>query len=71
MQIKQNMANIADEKEENIALISNRSDGFYISYLKGNEPPKVNDSSIGEKSIRLANNSNISVGSAKVLFYIS
>ena len=35
IQIKNNMSNISDEKENNIAMISSRSDGFYISYLKG------------------------------------
>lgn len=70
MQIKQSMANITDAKEENIALISSRSDGFYISYLKGKHPPLVNDSSIGEKSMRLKNNSRITIGSQELLFYI-
>ena len=69
MQIKQSMANLADAKEKNIALISNRNDGFYISYLKGS-PPKVNKVSIGEKSVRLESNSHISIGSQELLFYI-
>lgn len=70
MQIKKSMTHIADAKEENIALISNRSDGFYISYLKGRQPPLVNDASIGEKSVRLESNSRISIGSQELLFYI-
>ncbi len=70
LQIKQNMTNISDEKEDNIALISNRSDGFHISYLKGEYPPKVNNASIGEKSTTLATNSRISIGSQEILFYI-
>lgn len=70
LQIKQSMANISDAKEENIALISNRNDGFYISYLKGEKPPLVNNASIGEKSARLENNSRITIGSQELLFYI-
>ena len=70
IQIKQNMTNITDDLEDNIALISNRSDGFYISYLKGEQPPTINSVSIGEKSTRLANNSKIFMGSQEILFYI-
>lgn len=69
MQIKQSMANLEDARKKNIALISNRNDGFYISYLKG-APPKVNNVSIGEKSTRLESNSHITIGSQELLFYI-
>ena len=69
-QIRQQMRNISDEQEANVALVSKRSDGFYISYLKGDEPPKVNDISIGEKSLKLENNSEISLGNQKILFYM-
>lgn len=70
IQIKTNMTNISDEQADNIALISSRSDGFYISYLKGTQPPKINNVSIGEKSTALATNSRISLGSQEILFYI-
>ncbi|MCN4143850.1 MAG: FHA domain-containing protein [Thiohalomonas sp.] len=70
-QIKKNMSNISDDKENNIAMISNPSDGFYISYLKGKKPPMVNNVSIGEKSTRLANNSRISLASQEIRFYIN
>lgn len=69
LQIKQNMMNIADDKGNNVALISNRQEGFYLSYLQG-KPPKVNKKSIGENSIKLENNSYISIGKVNVLFYI-
>jgi len=69
VQIKKNMANISDEHEHNIAMIANRSDGFYISYLKGKHSPKVNNKRIGERSTRLENNSRISLGSQDILFY--
>ncbi|MCU7939676.1 MAG: hypothetical protein KZQ64_01135 [gamma proteobacterium symbiont of Bathyaustriella thionipta] len=65
------MTNISDEQKANIAMISNRSDGFYISYLKGDQPPTVNNRNIGEKSMHLENNSRISLGSQEVLFYIN
>ena len=71
IQIKGNMTNISDEQEDNIAMISSRSDGFYISYLKGAQAPKINNVSIGEKSIILATNSRISLGSQEILFYIN
>ncbi len=69
-QIRQKMRNISDEHEDNIALISKREDGFYLSYLKGDEPPKVNDISIGEKSLKLENNSEILIGEQKILFFM-
>ena len=68
-QIKQNMMNISDDSGEHVALISNRRDGFYLSWLQG-QPPKVNKKSIGEKSFRLDNNSSIAVGKTSILFYI-
>ena len=69
-QIRQKMRNISDEHEDNIALISKREDGFYLSYLKGDEPPKVNNISIGEKSLKLENNSEILIGEQKILFFM-
>ncbi len=70
IQIKKNMINISDENEDNIALISNRAGEFYLSYLKGDEVPEVNGISIGEKSTKLDNNSNITIGAQEILFYI-
>ncbi|WP_198265706.1 FHA domain-containing protein [sulfur-oxidizing endosymbiont of Gigantopelta aegis] len=69
IQIKKNMTNISDDKAKSVALISNRADGFYISYLKG-ASPKVNNAVIGEKSTLLPSNSRISLGSQDILFYI-
>lgn len=70
LQIKKGMTHVSDEQENNIALISNRSDGFYISYLKGKQPPEVNNVSIGEKSAKLTTNSRISLGTQDILFYV-
>ncbi|MCU7836471.1 MAG: FHA domain-containing protein [gamma proteobacterium symbiont of Taylorina sp.] len=69
-QIRQKMRNIHDEQEDNIALISKRNDGFYISFLKGDEPLRVNSVSIGETSLKLETNSKISIGSQEILFFI-
>ena len=62
--------NISDEQENNIAMISNRPSGFYISHLKGKHSPKINNVSIGEKSTKLSSNNRISLGSLEILFYI-
>ncbi len=70
IQIKQKMINVNDENKDNIALISNRTDGFYLSYLKGDKAPELNGISIGEKSIKLDNYSNIAIGSQEILFYL-
>lgn len=70
IQIKKGMTHVSDEQESHIALISNRSDGFYISHLKGDQPPEVNNTSIGEKSTKLTTNSRISLGSQDILFYV-
>ncbi len=69
LQIKQSMMNISDDSGENVALISNRHNGFYLSYLQGT-PPKVNKKSIGMNSIKLENNSYIAIGTINILFYI-
>ena len=68
--IGKKMRNISDEKEENIALISKRGNDFYISYLKGDKPPIVNNISIGEKSFKLDNNCEISIGNQKIVFFM-
>ena len=70
MHIQHNMITITDDKEDNVAMISNRTDGFYISFLKGSKPTEVNKTSIGDKSVKLEDNSNISLGSQEVLFYL-
>ena len=70
IQIKNNMTNVADDNEQNIALISNRKDGFYISYLQGDQPPRINNNSIGEKSVKLEDNNRISIGAQELLFYL-
>lgn len=70
IQIKNNMTNISDDSEENVALISNRKDGFYISYLQGDEHPRINSTSIGEKSVKLEDNNRISIGKQELLFYL-
>ena len=71
IQVKKNIMNISDEQENNIAMISNRPSGFYISHLKGDKPPMVNNMSIGKKSVQLADKSRISLGSQEILFYIN
>jgi len=68
-QIKLSMMNIADEQSDNIALVSNRHDGFYLSHLKG-KPPKIDKKSIGENSVLLANNTQIIIGDLHILFYL-
>ncbi len=70
LQIKKNMTNISDEKSEHVALISVRSDGFYLSYLKGKHSPTVDTVSIEEKSTKLTSNCRITLGSQEILFYI-
>ena len=71
LQIKKNATKISDAIGDNIAMISSRSDGFYLSYLKGEKPPLINSKRIGEKSERLADNSKIVLGTQEVLFYLS
>lgn len=68
--IQHNMITISDDKEDHVAMIANRSDGFYISFLKGDKPPEVNKTSIGDRSEKLEDNSTISLGSQEVLFYL-
>ena len=71
LQIKKNATQLSDAVGDNIAMISSRSDGFYLSYLKGKKPPLINNKRIGEKSERLTDNSKIVLGTQEVLFYLS
>ncbi|WJW74784.1 FHA domain-containing protein [Thiohalobacter sp. IOR34] len=52
------------------AMISRRSDGYYLSHLEGDEPPQVNQQPIGERSRRLADGDQIRIGRLELHFFL-
>ena len=69
MPVKQSMINI-NHQDKDIALISNRKDGFYLSHLRGAQPPRVNDKEIGDHSVCLKDKCRIQVGPLELMFYL-
>ena len=52
------------------AVITKRSDGYFISHLEGKYPPSVGSESIGDRSIKLSDGDTIKIGNIKMQFYM-
>lgn len=52
------------------ALITRRSDGYFISHLEGKYPPLVGDQPIAEKNHKLNDGDTIQIGNVKMQFYL-
>jgi len=51
------------------AMVAHRGDGYFISHLEGDTPPKVNQSSIESHSLRLKEGQIIILGQTHMRFY--
>ncbi|MCW8906055.1 MAG: FHA domain-containing protein [Sedimenticola sp.] len=51
------------------AVIAHRNDGYYLSHLEGDIPPKVNSRSIGDHSVRLKEGHEIQLGGIRMRFH--
>lgn len=51
------------------AVIAHRNDGYYLSHLEGDTPPKVNNRSIGNHTVRLQEGVEITLGDTKMRFH--
>lgn len=51
------------------AVIAHRNDGYYISHLEGDAPPRVNNQSIGNRCVRLQEGYEIQMGSTRMRFH--
>lgn len=51
------------------AVIAHRNDGYYLSHLEGEIPPKVNSRCIGNRSVRLQDGQEIQLGSIRMRFH--
>ncbi|MCW8943510.1 MAG: FHA domain-containing protein [Sedimenticola sp.] len=51
------------------AVIAHRNDGYYLSHLEGDVPPKVNNCSIGNHTVRLEDGQEIILGTTKMRFH--
>lgn len=52
------------------AIIARREDGYYISHLEGDTPPRVNDESVGDSSPRLNAGDRVHIGKLELHFYL-
>jgi len=53
-----------------MAVIAHRNDGYFLSHLEGEMPPKVGDLSIGDKAWQLNDSDVIQIGNIKMQFYL-
>ncbi len=51
------------------AMIAHRGEGYFISHLEGDTPPKVNHTSIENSSMRLEDKQIIELGKTRMRFY--
>ncbi|WP_428604815.1 FHA domain-containing protein [Sedimenticola sp.] len=51
------------------AVVAHRDDGYYISHLEGDVPPKVNNRSIDNRSVRLEDGCEILLGNTRMRFH--
>ncbi len=66
--LKKNMTRIGNPKA-GIAVISRRKDGFYISALENPKKLEVGSTSVGNKSLKLANNDIITINDVSMQFF--
>jgi pSer/pThr/pTyr-binding forkhead associated (FHA) protein len=52
-----------------LAIIAHRDDGYYISHLKGEYAPLVNEQAIGDTAHKLNNTDHIAVGTLAIQFF--
>ena len=52
------------------ATIAHRRDGYFLSHLEGNIPPKVNSQSIGKQSHQLFDGDTIRIGNTRMIFHL-
>jgi len=53
------------------AMIARRNDGYYLSHLQGESPPRVGDRDIGDQSWALQDGDVIQLGDVKMQFYLT
>lgn len=51
------------------SVIAHRHDGYYLSHLEGDTPPKINNRSIGNHTVRLEDGQEIILGTTKMRFH--
>ncbi|MDH5408437.1 MAG: FHA domain-containing protein [Gammaproteobacteria bacterium] len=52
------------------AVITRRTDGYFISHLEGKYPPLVDDTPIGDNSFKLSDGDTIQIGNIRLQFYL-
>jgi pSer/pThr/pTyr-binding forkhead associated (FHA) protein len=52
-----------------LAVITHRDQGYYLSHLQGDKTPQINHQDVGEESYKLQNRDQIMVGELKLQFF--
>ncbi len=52
------------------AVIAHRNDGYFLSHLEGDTPPKIGEVSIGDKAWRLEDGDVIQISNIRMQFYL-
>lgn len=58
------------KRDQNMAMISRREDGYYLSHLEGDTTPHVNGSDIGESSYKLREGDQLHIGKLELHFFL-
>lgn len=65
--LKHNLVNLGKPGVQ-LAVIAHRNDGFFLSHLEGDTPPKVGDTQIGDKAWQLHDGDVIQLGNVRMQF---
>ncbi len=65
--LKHNLVNLGKPGVQ-LAVIAHRNDGFFLSHLEGETPPKVGDTQIGDKAWQLHDGDVIQLGNVRMQF---
>lgn len=65
--LKHNLVNLGKPGVQ-LAVIAHRNDGFFLTHLEGDTPPRVGDTQIGDKAWQLQDGDVIQIGNVRMQF---
>jgi len=65
--LKRNLVNVGKPGVQ-LAMIAHRNDGFFLTHLEGNTPPRVGDTQIGDSAWQLHDGDIIQIGNVRMQF---
>lgn len=69
MSLNKSMTNLG-KPGVSTAVITKRSDGYFISQLEGNHPLLIKNEELGDRSLQLRDGDTIQIGNIKMQFYL-